>query len=175
VGGERSSKNGVKQGDSRIPESKIYGKYKYHDGPEITLEFALPLPPYHPIHRFLPQSFNMRANPFTIFSLLGAFASAIVIPDAAPEALVVREDTKAAEGDFAMASCSCKKVSNPGLYCGFCTVKAGTGVGPGNAFVNTVYVDNVAWCNTAGGCEDYGYSSHCHNRETRGCKGIDAW
>jgi hypothetical protein len=119
----------------------------------------------------------MRANFFIIISLISALTSATAIPDAALEtkSLVVREDLKEAEGFAAAAACKCKKVSNPGLYCGFCKAAAGTGVGPGNNYINTVYIYNVAWCSTSGACDDYGYSSHCAAGEARGCKGIDAW
>lgn len=119
----------------------------------------------------------MRTNLFNILSLIGTLVSATAIPDTAADAksLVVREDLKAAEGFAAAAACKCKKVSNPGLYCGFCKTAAGTGVGPGNNYFNTVYIYNVAWCSTSGACEDYGYSSHCAAGEARGCKGIDAW
>lgn len=117
----------------------------------------------------------MRAKSFTVLSLIGVLASATAVPNTAPEALVIREESKGNDGDFAAAACRCIRVSDPGLYCGFCRVAPGTGVGPGNNWVNDVALDNVAWCNTAGGCEDYGYSTHCANREARGCIGIDRW
>jgi hypothetical protein len=115
----------------------------------------------------------MRVNLFTILSLAGTLASASAIPDAAAENIVVRAESKTSDGFAAAAACKCKKVSNAGLYCGFC--KTSGGVGPGNNYYNTVALDNVAWCNTSGGCEDYGYSSHCAARESRGCKGINEW
>lgn len=120
----------------------------------------------------LPIHINMRSSIIQILCLAASLAYATAIPDAPPkEDLVARENPKASLE--ARASCKCKKVSNAGLYCGFCTTS--NGVGPGNAYYNTVPYDNVAWCNTSGGCEDYGYSSHCAARESRGCKGIDKW
>jgi hypothetical protein len=112
----------------------------------------------------------MRSNILSLVFLIAPLAYATAIPDAKE---IARDDLKAESFSAAAAACKCKKVSNPGLYCGFC--KTTNGVGPGNAYFNTVPLDHVAWCNTSGGCEDYEYSSHCAAREERGCKGIDAW
>lgn len=115
----------------------------------------------------------MRSSIIQVLFLAASLAYATAIPGVeAKEDLAARE-LKAAENLAARASCKCKKVSNAGLYCGFC--KTSNGVGPGNDYYNTVPYDNVAWCNTSGGCEDYGYSSHCADKEARGCKGIDKW
>ncbi|KAH7391174.1 hypothetical protein DE146DRAFT_767423 [Phaeosphaeria sp. MPI-PUGE-AT-0046c] len=116
----------------------------------------------------------MRSSILQILCLVASLAYATAIPDAATkEDLVAREGLKAADSLDARAACKCKKVSNAGLYCGFCTTS--NGVGPGNGYYNTVPSDHVAWCNTSGGCDDYGYSSHCADGEKRGCKGIDKW
>jgi hypothetical protein len=124
---------------------------------------------------FYSYLIDMRSGILRILFLIAPLAYATVIPDAAAQEdlVIAREDLKAAEGLSAAAACKCKKVSNAGLYCGFC--KTTGGVGPGNEYFNTVPYDNVAWCNTSGGCDDYGYSSHCAAREARGCKGLNAW
>lgn len=65
------------------------------------------------------------------------------------------------------AACACKKVSNEGLYCGYCT--AVTNYGDGGVF-------NVYWCNKNGGCKDLGYSkTRCKEDTTIYCDGRDKW
>jgi hypothetical protein len=106
--------------------------------------------------------------------LVSPLVYATAIPDgAAQEDLVVARADLKADGLSAAAACKCKKVSKAGIYCGFCETSGG--VGPLSRYVNTVDKNNVAWCNTAGGCEDYGYSTHCKAREKRGCQGINEW
>jgi hypothetical protein len=62
------------------------------------------------------------------------------------------------------AACRCTAVSNPGLYCGFCSQ------------VVSGKVSNHAYeCNTSGGCYDYGVSSRCATTNQRYCKGCDTW
>lgn len=60
----------------------------------------------------------------------------------------------------AAAKCACQKVSNPGLYCGYCTQVTSGWVG-----------DNIYWCNKQGGCDDYGFSRNCAARTPRICDG----
>ncbi|KAF8542430.1 hypothetical protein BDD12DRAFT_728888 [Trichophaea hybrida] len=62
-----------------------------------------------------------------------------------------------------MAACSCQRVSNPGLYCGYC----------GDGVITTVDNDHVAWCNRAGGCEDLGWRRSCA-QQAGPCDGRDS-
>ncbi|KAF3031382.1 hypothetical protein E8E12_000406 [Didymella heteroderae] len=65
------------------------------------------------------------------------------------------------------AACACKKVSNAGLYCGYCA--AVTDLGSGGVY-------NAYWCNKKGGCEDLGYSkTRCEKDTTIYCDGRDKW
>lgn len=71
------------------------------------------------------------------------------------------------------AACSCQtsgtyKVTNPGLYCGFCFQV----LVPSN--------DHAYECSTSGACHDYGKSSKCtgsnpYPRDAYHCGGRDAW
>ncbi|KAF2111050.1 hypothetical protein BDV96DRAFT_186144 [Lophiotrema nucula] len=71
---------------------------------------------------------------------------------------------------LASAACKCKPVSNPGLYCGYCSaVLSGD---DGNA-PNWEYAFE---CNKEGGCYQYGRSSKCYNSNPDiYCNGCDAW
>jgi hypothetical protein len=63
----------------------------------------------------------MRSSTLQVLYLFGSLAYASAIPDAtAKEDLIAREDFKVADSLDARAACKCKKVSNAGLYCGFC-------------------------------------------------------
>lgn len=65
-------------------------------------------------------------------------------------------------------ACTCAKVSNPGLYCGYCT----------QVYVYDVDLyDNVYWCNKSGGCENLGYATNCKNTlsSRKYCDGRDQW
>ncbi|KAF1354230.1 hypothetical protein EJ07DRAFT_158627 [Lizonia empirigonia] len=65
------------------------------------------------------------------------------------------------------AACSCKKVSNEGLYCGYCTEVLTLGSGG---------LYNAYWCNKKGGCDDLGYSkTYCDKSTKIYCDGRDAW
>jgi hypothetical protein len=112
----------------------------------------------------------MRSSTLQVLYLFGSLAYASAIPDAtAKEDLIAREDFKVADSLDARAACKCKKVSNAGLYCGFCPAANGLG------YITTVPNENVAWCNKDGECKDFGYSSHCAAGETNGCIGINEW
>jgi len=62
------------------------------------------------------------------------------------------------------AACTCKKVSNPGLYCGSCDQV-------------TSYTGDkwewVFWCNKQGGCDDIGFRKSCRDSGTP-CDGRDS-
>ena len=65
----------------------------------------------------------------------------------------------------AAAACACVKVSNPGLYCGYCP---------------QVLVGSYSYayeCNTSGGCYEYGGSSVCTSGvvDAYHCGGRDKW
>ena len=65
------------------------------------------------------------------------------------------------------AACVCKRVSNEGLYCGYC--QAVTNLGDGGVF-------NAYWCNKNGGCKDLGYSKiRCKEDTQIYCDGRDKW
>ncbi|KAH7356009.1 hypothetical protein BKA66DRAFT_255804 [Pyrenochaeta sp. MPI-SDFR-AT-0127] len=75
-----------------------------------------------------------------------------------------------------VAACPCQttgayKVTNPGLYCGFCFQV----IGPND--------DHAYECSTSGSCRDYGRSNPCragagsgpYPRDAYHCGGRDAW
>ena len=67
----------------------------------------------------------------------------------------------------AASSCSCKQVSNEGIYCGYCAAVITLGNGG---------VYNAYWCNKKGGCTDMGYSkTQCEKSTTIYCDGRDKW
>ncbi|KAF2203653.1 hypothetical protein GQ43DRAFT_478879 [Delitschia confertaspora ATCC 74209] len=62
------------------------------------------------------------------------------------------------------AACTCQKVSNPGLYCGYCEE------------VKTGWVSDHAYeCAKSGTCKDYGKSSRCADDNAYYCDGRDSW
>jgi hypothetical protein len=63
--------------------------------------------------------------------------------------------------------CTCAKVSNPGLYCGYCKV------GGNYVVLNGYNNNNVFWCNKQGGCEDLGRRTSCVNSNGP-CDGRDS-
>ncbi|XP_014559205.1 hypothetical protein COCVIDRAFT_92229 [Bipolaris victoriae FI3] len=98
----------------------------------------------------------------------GVFA----LPKAAPDAIenVARDAAPVAEAAPEPATldkraCRCIRLSNPGLYCGYCY--SGTIVTSGR--IN----NHVYWCNTAGGCEDLGVRNSCTARAGP-CDGRDS-
>lgn len=60
--------------------------------------------------------------------------------------------------------CKCAKVSNPGLYCGYCAAVTGGYSGR---------LDWVFWCNKKGGCDSIGYRKSCARGEGP-CDGRDS-
>jgi hypothetical protein len=61
------------------------------------------------------------------------------------------------------AKCTCSKVSNPGLYCGYC------------AEVLTGWTSSHVYeCAKSGACSDYGVSSYCKGSGYY-CDGRDSW
>ncbi|KAH7073198.1 hypothetical protein FB567DRAFT_553824 [Paraphoma chrysanthemicola] len=102
----------------------------------------------------------------TIVPTLLFLSSAIANPTPS-EDIAVREPV--AEVDLSVRSnpCKCAKVSNPGLYCGYCQV--------GGKFVvlDGWNDNNVFWCNKQGGCEDLGRRTSCVNGKGP-CDGRDS-
>jgi hypothetical protein len=62
-------------------------------------------------------------------------------------------------------ACKCDKVSNEGLYCGYCTEV--------HTYDEKLF-DNVFWCNKNGGCENLGNAAKCKTGATY-CDGRDKW
>ena len=74
------------------------------------------------------------------------------------------------------AACSCQKVSNPGLYCGYCEAVTSCGRDEATSCYNNAYE-----CNKSGGCYEYGKSSRCNWSADKWppkpayCDGRDTW
>ncbi|KAF2818766.1 hypothetical protein CC86DRAFT_256140, partial [Ophiobolus disseminans] len=74
----------------------------------------------------------------------------------------VNHTTEAEPAAVDKRACTCQKVDNAGLYCGYCWA------------VKTGYVNgNVYWCNKQGGCDDLGRRTSCVNRNGP-CDGRDS-
>ncbi|EMD65912.1 hypothetical protein COCSADRAFT_170346 [Bipolaris sorokiniana ND90Pr] len=108
----------------------------------------------------------------TLLTTLFVAGSAFALPEAVPDTIenVVREAAPVAEAAPEPATldkraCRCIRVSNPGLYCGYCY--SGTIVTSGR--IN----NHVYWCNTAGGCEDLGVRNSCTAKDGP-CDGRDS-
>ncbi|USP82350.1 hypothetical protein yc1106_09624 [Curvularia clavata] len=103
----------------------------------------------------------------TLLATLLISGSAFALPEAAPENAVENVVRNAAPAPEPVAepaaldkrACKCAKVSNPGLYCGYCWFSSYDGY-----VIKSGRVDNhVYWCNKSGGCEDFGKRNSCAN------------
>ncbi|EUC42858.1 hypothetical protein COCMIDRAFT_39151 [Bipolaris oryzae ATCC 44560] len=109
----------------------------------------------------------------TLLTALLIAGSAFALPETASSGAVenvAREAAPLAEAvpqpaTLDKRACRCVRVSNPGLYCGYCY--SGTIVTSGR--IN----NHVYWCNTAGGCDDLGVRNSCTARDGP-CDGRDS-
>lgn len=67
------------------------------------------------------------------------------------------------------AACKCARVSNPGIYCGYCAEVTSCG--------DRACVKHAYECSRNGDCHEYGYSWRCDGTKTdaRYCDGRDRW
>jgi hypothetical protein len=90
--------------------------------------------------------------------------------DAADEELVTRSadaEADAFPAQLEKRACSCAKVKDPGLYCGYCyEVTSCTLKNPNKCF------DKVYECSRTGSCYEYGYRGSCKRGEGP-CDGRD--